>query len=116
MKTVDKALNDLILHFEHHFCKTAESLTPKQLSFLQALVEERSKLCSAATREAYQLGSSSNVARIKQSLANKGIIEIGSNVNTFADPVFREWLRICHFKTHSVPYFEATGGIAQDDA
>ena len=35
MMTVDKALNDLILHFEHHFRKTVENLTPKQLSFLK---------------------------------------------------------------------------------
>jgi len=98
MKTVDMALNDLILHFEHHFRKTADNLTPKQLSFLHALVEECSKLCSAATREAYQLGSSSNVARIKQSLANKEIIDTGSHDTVFVDPVFREWLRIRYFK------------------
>jgi hypothetical protein len=99
MKTVDKALKDLILHFDHHFHKTVENLTPKQLSFLHALVEERSKPCSAATIEAYQLGSSGTVSRIRQSLANKGIIEKGSEVSTFADPVFREWLRICYFKS-----------------
>ena len=115
MKIADKALNDLILHFEHHFRKTAESLTPKQLSFLQALVEERSKLCSAATLEAYQLGSSSNVARIKQSLENKGIIETGSHVSTFADPVFREWLRIRYFKIQRVQHGRVAGGSALDD-
>jgi hypothetical protein len=116
MKTVDQALNDLILHFEHHFRKTAESLTPKQLSFLKALVEERPKLCSEATLEAYQLGSSSNVARIKQSLENKEIIDIGSYDSIFVDPVFREWLRIRYFKTHSVTRCRAAGGIARDNA
>ncbi len=77
MKTVEKALNDLILHFEYHFLKTVGSLTPKQLSFLKALVEQGFKLCSEAILKAYQLGSSGTV---------------------FIDPVFREWLQIRYFK------------------
>jgi hypothetical protein len=114
MKTVDKALNDLILHFEHHFRRTVEGLTIKQLSFLRARVEVGYKLCSEAILKTYQLGSSSNVARIKQSLKNMEIIDTGNhdtgNHDTgkhdtvFIDPVFREWLKIHYFKIDSVPH------------
>jgi hypothetical protein len=97
MKTVDKAMNDLILHFEHHFRKITETLTPMQLNFLRAFIEERTKLCSRAVLEAYHLGSSSNVDRIRQSLANKGIIDTGGHMPSFVDPVYREWLRIRYF-------------------
>ena len=100
MKTIDKALNDLILHFEHLFHKTVESLTPKQLNFLKALLEQGSKLCSEAVLKAYQLGSSGNVARIKQSLEKKEIINTGSHDIVFVDPVFRKWLQIRYFKIH----------------
>lgn len=102
-KTVEEALNDLILHFEPHFRKTTERLTLKQLSFLKALIEERSKLCSEATLKTYQLGSSSNVARIKQSLENKEILDTGSYDSVFVDPVFREWLRIRYFNSRAMP-------------
>ena len=115
MKIADKALNDLILHFEHHFIHTVERLTPMQMSFIKALIEESPELCSKATLEAYQLGSSSNVARIKQSLENKDIIDTGNCESVFVDPVFREWLRIRYFKIQRVQHGRVAGGSALDD-
>jgi hypothetical protein len=102
IKTVDEAMYDLLLHFEQHFLRIVESLTPRQLSFLKATIEVRFKLCSEAILGAYQLGTSSNVARIKKSLVNKGIIDTGRHDTDFVDPVFREWLKIRYFKTGPV--------------
>jgi hypothetical protein len=51
----------------------------------------------AAVREKYQLGSTSNVARIKLSLERKEIIDTGNMDTVFTDPIFREWLRRCYF-------------------
>ncbi len=93
----EKAMNDLIHHFDNRFYRIAESLTQKQLSFLKALVEGNQKHYSNATREEYQLGSTSNIARIKLSLEKKEIINIGNSVNVFADPIFREWLQRYYF-------------------
>ena len=90
---VEEALHDLIHHFNHRFYKIAEGLTPKQLSFLKALAEGNQKLYSKATRDEYQLGSTSNIARIKQSLERKEIISTGNMEIAFTDPIFREWLR-----------------------
>ena len=103
MRIVDKALNDLVLHFEHNYSKIADKLTVKQLSFLKALLEVGYKLSSEMIMDDYQLGSSSNIARIKQSLEKKEIIFIykryaGSPIIVFIDPIFREWLKIRYFK------------------
>ena len=94
---VEQALNDLIHHFDHRFYKMVENLTPKQLSFLKALVEGNQKLYSKATRGEYQLGSTSNVARIKLSLEKKEIIHTGNMESVFTDPIFRQWLRRSYF-------------------
>ena len=94
---VEKALNDLVHHFDHHFDNIVESLTSRQLSFLKALLEGNQKLYSNATRSEYQLGSTSNVARITQSLERKEIIDTGRLGTVFTNPIFREWLRRCYF-------------------
>jgi hypothetical protein len=94
---IEKALLDLIHHFDYLFYKIVESLTPKQLSFLKALVKGNQKLYSKATRDEYQLGSTSNIARIKQSLERKEIINTGNRETVFTDPIFREWLRRRYF-------------------
>ena len=90
---IENAMNDLIDHFDHHFYKIVESLTPRQLSFLKALIEGNQKLYSKATRNEYQLGSTSNIVRLKQSLEKREIIGTGSMDIIFIDPIFREWLR-----------------------
>jgi len=97
LSVIDDAMNDLIHHFEHHFYKIVESLTPRQLSFLKALVEGNKKLYSKATREAYQLGSTSSIARIKLSLEKREMIDTRNRDNAFIDPIFREWLRRFYF-------------------
>lgn len=112
MKTVDRALNDLILHFGHYYSIIIDNLTAKQLSFLRAVTEHGYKLCSEAILTEYQLGSSSNVARIKHSLENKGIIAPRNNATGrhaifFCDPVFREWLKSRYFKIDQVSYLSS---------
>jgi hypothetical protein len=90
---VDEALIDLIHHYHHRFYRIAESLTPKQLRLLRALAEGNQRLYSRTTRDEYQLGTTSNIARIKQSLERKEIISTGDMETVFTDPIFREWLR-----------------------
>ncbi len=90
---IEQALNDLILHFDYGFYKIAERLTSKQLNFLKALMEGNQKLYSKAMRDEYQLGSTSNVARIKLCLERKEIIHTENMDSVFTDPIFREWFR-----------------------
>jgi hypothetical protein len=93
----EKALSDLILHYDFRFYKIVEYLTTKQLNFLKALVEENPKLYSETTREKYQLGSSSNVVKIKQCLQKKEILNAGNREIEIADPIFRMWLERHYF-------------------
>lgn len=102
LKIVDEAMSDLLLHFEDHFQKIVERLTPKQLSFLKALLEQGSRLCSESVLKDYQLGSSGNVARIKLSLKNKEIINTVGRDIVFTDPLFRKWLQVRYFKTLTI--------------
>jgi len=94
---VEKSLNNLLLHFDYSFNKITETLTPKQLIFLKALVEGNHRLYSRSIRDKYQLGSTSNIARIRTSLENKEIIYIGQGDIGLTDPIFREWLRERYF-------------------
>jgi hypothetical protein len=94
---VEQALFDMIHHFDSHFQKVVECLTQKQLNLLKALVEGKQKLYSLDTRTDYQLGSSGNVFRLKESLLKKGIIDIKDKVYVFVDPVFKEWIQRIYF-------------------
>lgn len=97
---LETSLNNLIQHFDHRFNMITESLTLKQLNFLKALVEGNRKLYSKGTRDQYQLGSTSNIARIKASLGKKEMILKGRVEIVFTDPIFREWLRRRYFVKH----------------
>jgi hypothetical protein len=95
--TIENAMNDLIHHFDYHFYMIVESLTPKQLHFLRAVIEGNQKLYSNATRNKYQLGSTGHIARIKQSLEKREIISTEGSDVIFNDPIFRVWLRRRYF-------------------
>lgn len=116
IKIVEEALYDLLLHFEQHFLGIVERLTTRQLSFLKATLEVRFKLCSEAILEAYQLGTSSNVDRIKKSLVNKEILNTGWQDTEFVDPVFREWLRIRYFKSDQAMHPGMYGRSAREES
>lgn len=94
---VERALNDLIHHFDHHYYKKIETLTPKQIHFLNALVDGVQKFFTKDAREKYQLGSTSNVSRIKLSLERREIIDAGKFETVISDPIFKEWLRRFYF-------------------
>jgi hypothetical protein len=97
LAVVEQALTDLVHHFDYRFYKIAESLTPKQIIYLKALMEGNQKLFSKATRDEYQLGSTSNIARIKISLEKKEMIHTRYGEIGFTDPIFREWLQRRYF-------------------
>jgi hypothetical protein len=96
-RIVEKALLDLILHYDHHFNQLMENLTHKQISFLKALVEGHTKLHSNAVRTDYRLGPTGNVSKIINCLRTKGIIDKRMKICSFTNPIFREWLRRYYF-------------------
>ena len=88
------SFNELIQHNSPLFERMIENLTGYQLNFLRAVVSGVKKdLTSQENLIKYQLGTSANVSRIKESLLNKDLIEINNKETTIPDPIFREWLR-----------------------
>lgn len=88
------AYKELLYHNSMLFERMTESLTSYQLNFLRALTDG---IHEEFTRQEillkYQLGTSTNIQRIKESLLKKDLIDISRKKVTIPDPIFREWLR-----------------------
>ena len=75
-----------------------ERLTTGQLNYLKALQSGTSRICSKESLVTFQLKSSSRIARIKQSLEEKEIIEIHRDQVQIIDPVLNYRLAIADRK------------------
>lgn len=92
--TLQQGLDDLINENSALFIQQTEHLTPYQLNFLYAMLDGiTSDFAKEDIREQYQLGSYSNIARIKTALIEKELIDTNKGVTVFADPVFVLWMR-----------------------
>jgi len=94
---VDAALADLTDQLSLLFTGLAESLTRRQLNFLHAALDGQPALSSQAVLKAYDLGTSANVARIKEALVNREIIDVEDGQPQILDPIFAHWLRTAYF-------------------
>lgn len=76
------------------FMQQMQGLTSYQLNFIRALCDGFSKdFASKSVIEEYNLGSKSNVARIKSALTEREIIETTQDGIYLEDPVFRLWFK-----------------------
>lgn len=74
------------------FEQQMQGLTSYQLGFLRALCHDvRKDFSSKTIIEQYNLGSKSNIARIKESLLNRELIETNADGIYLDDPVFKLW-------------------------
>ena len=65
-----------------------------QMNFLRALIDGvHEEFTSQEILKNYQLGTSTNIQRIKDSLLKKDLIDISRKKVTIPDPVFRAWLK-----------------------
>lgn len=80
------------------FQEKTENLSSYQLNFMKAIISGiHEDFGKANVREEFNLGSHSNIVRIKTALIEKELIETRSNGIYIADPVMRQWLisRFC---------------------
>lgn len=86
---------DTLLHQNSAFFQNQiESLTGYQLNFIRALCQGvHSDFASKSIIEKYNLGSKSNIARLKASLEDKELVETTKGVTTLCDPVFALWFQ-----------------------
>ena len=94
---LDQALESLILQLSLLFQNLTEELTTTQVNYLQALLNAEKRLSSKEVILRYQLGTSANVARIKQALINKEIIDQIGQQQDILDPLYKLWLRRYYF-------------------
>lgn len=92
-ETIDAALESLRDQLSLQFVGLAESLTSRQLRFLQAVVAGETQLSGQSALKRYNLGTSANVSRIKEALVNREIIDVVGPDVQILDPLFVYWLR-----------------------
>jgi len=73
--------------------KDTEDLSSTQLNFLKALASGESALSSKDIIDRYNLGTSANVNKIKETLLKREIIDIQMGKAEFVDPAFELWFK-----------------------
>lgn len=87
-------LEDLLNQNTMLYQKETEGLSAYQMNFLKAMAEGVNKeFSSKKIIDKYNLGSSSNINRLKKALVQKELIDLTSNRITFLDPAYRLWFR-----------------------
>ena len=95
---IDEAVESLVLQLNLLFQSITESLSTTQVNFLKALIDGVEQYSSKDTINKYNLGTSSNVIRIKKALTNKEIIdEQPPGKLDILDPIYEIWLRDYYF-------------------
>ena len=88
------AVEDLVAQNSNAFIEQTQSLTAYQINFLRALIDGVSNgFGDAAIREKYNLGSPSNITRLKKSMIEKELVEISMDGISLGDPVLKLWLQ-----------------------
>lgn len=92
-EALEESFDELINHNSLLFERMTENLTAPQLNFLRAITEGvHNGFSQKDILAKYQLGTASNIKRLKESLLQKDLIDIESGEVTIPDPVFRHWL------------------------
>jgi len=96
-KEVARALDHLSLQYNLQYESLTDSLTKKQVRYLIAHLKGDHRFCSKVTLQEFNLGSSSNVARLRDSLINKEILGIEIGGTFLLDPIYQYWLNHHYF-------------------
>lgn len=95
---VNGARDRIISRSEPYFRHIMSELTPNQISFLKAVLDDVRKFSRADILESYKFNSSANVFRIKDALKKKEVISFDSDeVPSIIDPLFEYWLKYYYF-------------------
>ena len=91
-QTLELAVEDLLNQNSLLFLQQLDGLTAYQMNFLKALANgTNANFGSKTVLNLYDLGSKSNVSKIKSVLTQKELIENTSKGIVFTDPVFQLW-------------------------
>ena len=91
---VRQAKNDLLATNDILFMQMIEPLSEFQLNFLRAIASGIKKdFGLSEVREEYNLGSYSNITRLKTALLERDLIEKQNTELVITDPIFAKWLK-----------------------
>lgn len=89
-----QGVKDLLNSQEQLFMLQIEPLTAYQMNFLRCILSgHHDDFGETAVREEFQLGSVSNITRLKTALVDKDIVEMSGKRYYITDPVFALWFR-----------------------
>ena len=89
-----QGVKDLLNSQELLFMQQIEPLTAYQMNFLRCILSgHHDDFGETAVREEFQLGSVSNITRLKTALVDKDIVEMSGKRYYITDPVFALWFR-----------------------
>ena len=91
---VKQAENDLLATNDILFMQMIEPLSEFQLNFLRAIIAGvRKDFGLSEVRKEYNLGSYSNITRLKTALLERDLIEKQNTELVITDPIFAKWLK-----------------------
>ena len=91
---VKQAENDLLTTNDILFMQMIEPLSEFQLNFLRAIIVGVTKdFGLSEVRKEYNLGSYSNITRLKTALLERDLIEKQKTEWVITDPIFAKWLK-----------------------
>ncbi len=93
LKTIERATDDLLNQNAILYYKDTENLSSTQLNFLKAVASNVEALSSKEAISKFNLGTSANVSKIKDTLLKHEIIDIQNSKVVFIDPAFELWFK-----------------------
>ena len=97
LATVNQAHDGLVRQLSLVFQNQIDEMTSSQVNYLKAILNGEEKISSKAIIAKYRLGSSSNVNKLKKSMADREILDYLNNSIDFVDPAFKYWLGRYYF-------------------
>jgi len=93
VKTVDEAFDALVGQLSLLFANIIDTLTAKQISFLQAVASGERNFSSRDVLAKYELGTSANIKNLRKALQDKDLIDVMPEATMIQDPVFAYWIK-----------------------
>lgn len=88
---IELALTQLLRQMTILYQREVDLLSNMQVNFLKAISSDVEKFSSNETLKEFNLGSSSNIKRVREALIEKEVIDIINGKPEFSDPLFRIW-------------------------
>jgi len=89
---IQQGIRSLLDSQEQLFMQQIEPLTAYQMNFLRCIISGISEgFGESSIREEFQLGSASNITRLKKALIDRELIESNNKKLVITDPIFKLW-------------------------